>query len=131
LPVCTSTVIADELPAAADAAADELPAAAEDAELDGELLVPPELQAVARTAAAASGTPSRSANEAFLDENRLFICCDSPLPRNSIPHRNLGTSTAGYADRVRRVQPRAMPYITRIRRWKGEFTPDATGRRIT
>jgi hypothetical protein len=76
---CTSTVIADELPPAAD----ELPPAAADdageAGADEELLEPPpELQAATRTAAPASGKPSFNANEAFLDDSKLSICCDSP-----------------------------------------------------
>jgi hypothetical protein len=65
---CTSTVIVDAVPPAADEDAEEAGAG-------GELLEPPELQAAAKTAATASGPPTRSASEAFLDENGLFICC--------------------------------------------------------
>src|SRR6266568_8240988 len=78
LPVRTSTVVADELPPAA-----------EDPEPAGELFEPPELQAVARTAAAANGRPNLSANGIFRDDSLVSICCDSPLSRNLIPHWNL------------------------------------------
>jgi hypothetical protein len=76
--VCTSTVAAAEL-----APAPEDDDGAEDAEDDdgagvaddAELCEPPELQAAARTPAAASGTPNFRASETFLDASNLFICC--------------------------------------------------------
>jgi hypothetical protein len=79
LPVCTSTVAADEPPAAAgeDAGAD-VPA---DAGVDAEPFVPL-LQAAARTAAAAIGRPILRANEILLDSSSLFICCAFPFGGN-------------------------------------------------
>jgi hypothetical protein len=52
---------------------------AEDAGEAGDPLDPPELQAAARTAAAARGPPTLIANEAFLDVSRLFIWCAFPF----------------------------------------------------
>ena len=61
--VRTSMVEADELSAAADVG-------------DGaEACEPPELQAAAKTPAAASSSPSLRASEIFLDVRRLIICC--------------------------------------------------------
>ena len=83
--LCTSTVAAADPPAAADDADD-----AGEAGVDGELLEPPELQAAARTAAAARGRPTRSATDAFLDENRLLICCDCPFEHGTQSGWNSG-----------------------------------------
>jgi hypothetical protein len=84
---CTSTV-GDALPPAAGDAGEvgDAGEAGDDGEaagVDGELLEPPELQAAARIAAAASGPPIRIANEALLDESRLFICCAGPSRWNT------------------------------------------------
>jgi hypothetical protein len=77
LPVCTSTVADDELPAAADVPedAEDEPAPDVDDADDAEPCEPPELQAAARTPAAAIGAPILRASEPFLDANSLFICC--------------------------------------------------------
>jgi hypothetical protein len=75
--VCTWTVAADGLVPAVDDADDELaPAAggADDADDDDPPELP-ELQAAARTPAAASGRPNLRAIETFLDDSNLFICC--------------------------------------------------------
>jgi hypothetical protein len=65
--VCTSTVVAAEAPAAA-----------EDPGVTAELPDAAELQAVASTAAAASGTPTRTAKETFFGVTSLFISCAFP-----------------------------------------------------
>jgi hypothetical protein len=76
----TSTVPVDEpLPAAGDwdvgaAGADEV--------------CVPLLQAAARTAAAASGPPIRTASDAFLDENSLIISYAFPFKRNILRQAN-------------------------------------------
>ena len=64
--VRASTVEADVLCAAADV----------DEGADGAAAYePPELQAAAKTPAAASGRPNLSANEIFLEVGKLVICC--------------------------------------------------------
>jgi hypothetical protein len=111
----TSTVVADELP---PAAADELPpAAAEDAGeagADEELLEPPpELQAATRTAAPASGKPSFNATDAFLDDSKLSICCDSPFDHGIRFRIEIRLPcTAQYAETARAVQYGAMRNVT-------------------
>jgi hypothetical protein len=71
LAVRTSTVADVEL-AVADV---ELAVADVPEDADGaELCALPELQAAARTPAAASGAPSLRASETFLDASSLFIC---------------------------------------------------------
>ena len=84
--VCTSTVIADELAPAAD---DTGEAGAE--EEWPELC---ELQAPARTAAAARGAPTLSASEALLDESKLFIYGEPPSDLESIPEWKSGVNTS-------------------------------------
>jgi hypothetical protein len=74
--VCTSTVAAEELAPAAD-----VPEDADDAD-DAAPCEPPELQAAARTAAAAIGRPILRANEVLLDSSSLFICCAFPFGGN-------------------------------------------------
>jgi hypothetical protein len=67
LPLRTSTVAADEPPAAAREAEDAGADVPADAGADAEPFVPL-LQAAARTAAAASGRPIFRAGETFLDD---------------------------------------------------------------
>jgi hypothetical protein len=93
--VRTSTVAAVELAPAADVAADELEPAADAAGVDDAGAAapcePPELQAAARTPAAASGTPNLRTSATFLDNRRLFICCVFSFP---VEYRALGECLA-------------------------------------
>jgi hypothetical protein len=105
--LCTSTVAADVLPPAAGDAGE--------AGVDGELLEPPELQAAARTAAAASGPPTRIANDALLDESSLIICCAVPSGEYRVVTRMpFATQYAGAANAVQWMRyathHRVIPY---------------------
>jgi hypothetical protein len=125
--VRTSTVAADELVPAADVADDDGADddAADDDAADAELCEPPELQAAARTPAAASGRPNLRASETFLDDRMLFICC--AFPSNGIPSARRIPCITQYANAAKAV--RWMFYVSRhraIRRLR-EFVQRGSG----